>query len=204
MLLPQNDALAANAPSNVKRVDYRANDAASTSRVRVVEKYHWQPGLQCLAGGKTECARQHFSFILNWVPNHPYALMKMSSLENRLNRPKVADRYFDDALMYAPTDPAVHIVYGIHLQRSNRLKTAIQQYEKAIELEPNQSEAHYNLGLAYVEAGKLDKANEHAQVAYRLGYGLPGLRDQLKQRGAWKETQAAPEKTNPERPADAQ
>ncbi len=179
-------AAAIQPPETIKRVDYRDSDAATTRRVHVVEQYHWQPALQCLAASRTRCAEQNLSFILNWVPNHPYALMKMSALEIRLGKAKRADTYLDNAVLFAPTDPAVYVVYGIHLQRSHRLPEAIEKYKKALKLDPNQSDAHYNLGLAYIDTGDLEKANEQAQIAYKLGYGLPGLRDQLQQRGAWK------------------
>lgn len=188
------------APETVKRVDYRATDAASKNRVRVVERYHWQPAMRCLngpdTGGNRQCALNNLSFILNWVPNHPHALLKMSALQNRIGKAKSADQYMDSAVRYAPTDPAVYIVYGIHLQRSDRLSAAIEKYERAVELAPKYSEAHYNLGLAYLEKGKLDKANEHAQVAYGLGYRLPGLKEQLQARGAWKATEPPPSEDN--------
>lgn len=191
MLVPMTAAaselsVTAQAPQTIKRVDYRAPDSASKSRVRVVEKYHWQKALDCMAAGNMTCANSNLHFILNWVPNHPYALMKMSALQKRLGQTQKADTYMDDAIRFSPTDPAVFVVYGIHLQRTDRNDAAIKKYEQAIELDPKQSDAHYNLGLAYLEANKPEKANEHAQVAYRLGHGLPGLRDKLKQRGAWK------------------
>lgn len=183
-------SVTAQAPQTIKRVDYRATDSASRSRVRVVEQYHWQKALDCMAAGNTTCANSNFHFILNWVPNHPYALMKMSALQKRLGQARKADTYMDNAIRFSPSDPAAFVVYGIHLQRTDRIDAAIEKYQQAIELDPNQSDAHYNLGLAYLEANKLEKANEHAQIAYRLGYGLPGLRDRLKERGAWK---AAPD-----------
>ena len=190
------------APDSVKRVDYRATDSASKRRVRVVEQYHWEPAMRCMTGpdngGNRQCALNNLSFILNWVPNHPHALLKMSALQNRIGKPKSADQYMDTAVGYAPTDPAVYVVYGIHLQRSDRLSGAIEKYEQAVEIAPKYSEAHYNLGLAYLEAGKLEKANEHAQIAYGLGYRLPGLKEQLEAKGAWRtvEPTASTEESN--------
>lgn len=147
-------------------------------------------------GHNRRCAFNNLNFILNWVPNHPHALLKMSTLQIRTGRPKSTDQYMDSAVRFAPDDPAVYVLYGIHLQRTDRLSKAIEQYQRAVDLAPKYSEAHYNLGLAYLEAGKLEKANEHAQIAYGLGYRLPGLEQQLKARNAWVPAKGSAEKGN--------
>ena len=46
---------------------------------------------------------------------------------------------------------------------------------------------HYNLGLALIEVGRVDDALMHAQLAYKAGFPLPGLREKLKRMGKWRE-----------------
>ena len=166
--------------------NYYSTDAHAKRRIQVVEQYHWEPALECLRTKRYGCAQSELLFILTWVPNHPYALLKFSELTNRMQEPDKADSYFDAAMRYAPSDAMVRMLYGIHLHRSGRTDKAIERYEEAVDMDPNLSEAHYNLGLAYLGKGDLAKANEHAQKAYALGYPLPGLRDQLRQKKAWK------------------
>ena len=174
------------AQTGAKQFNYYSNDSRAKHRIQVVEQYHWRPALQCMQSNRFGCAQKELQFILTWVPNHPNALIKYSELAIRMEDPKQAETHFDNAARFAPTDPMVPMLYGIHLHRSGDTAGAIKQDEKAVAADPSLSEAHYNLGLAYLESGKLEKANEHAQKAYGLGYPLPGLRSQLKKAGAWK------------------
>ena len=45
------------------------------------------------------------------------------------------------------------------------------------------AEINYNLGLILLELGDLDGAARHAELAYDLGYPLPGLRAKLQRLG---------------------
>jgi len=47
------------------------------------------------------------------------------------------------------------------------------------------AEIQYNLGLVNLELGDIDAAVANAEVAYKMGYPLEGLKDKLRQRGRW-------------------
>lgn len=55
------------------------------------------------------------------------------------------------------------------------------RYEKA--KETDYADAEYFLGHVYFELKQYDKAREHADKAYRLGYPFPGLRKKLERIG---------------------
>lgn len=50
-------------------------------------------------------------------------------------------------------------------------------------LDSDSAEINYNLGLVLLKLGELDEAERRAQLAYELGYPLPGLRTKLKRLG---------------------
>lgn len=167
-----------------RQFDYYAQDAAARKRIRVVEQYHWERALDCMRSGHSTCAYKNLAFIVHWVPNHPYALGKLSELMIKEGRPEVAEQHLDDALKFYPR-ASTYVVYGIHAYRLKRYQAAIEKFQKALELAPDSAEVHYNLGLAYLAAGDHERANTHAQKAYGLGYPLPALREKLKTAGAW-------------------
>ena len=51
------------------------------------------------------------------------------------------------------------------------------RYDQAKETDAADAEAF--ISHAYIELGLFDKAREHADKAYQLGYPLPGLRNKL-------------------------
>jgi tetratricopeptide (TPR) repeat protein len=85
-----------------------------------------------------------------------------------------------------PNTATTYSVYGIFLYNEKKYDESIKAYQDSLSLDPKSAETHYNLGVAYAAANNGVEANRHAQAAYSLGYPLPGLRDQLKRKGAWK------------------
>lgn len=168
------------------RFNFHATDANSLLRIKVVEQYHWEPGLQAERRNQFIDAYGSWDFILRWVPNHIPALRKMIDLVILHKRPDLVIPYLDEAVAFCPTCADVAIVYGIYYQRVGQPEKAIEKYKKALEANAYSIDAHYNLGLALIEKGRLAEANEHAQLAYEYGHRLPGLRNKLQKAGAWK------------------
>lgn len=132
-------------------------------------------------------AMGEFRYILTYFPNHPRALALASELSIRARHPEWVEPYFEKSLTLYPNYASTRVIYGTFLQKLGKSKDAILQYELALQIDPGFMTAHYNLGLAYLEQRKLDMANRHAQIAYKGGAQLSGLRDKLKQAGAWKD-----------------
>ena len=71
------------------------------------------------------------------------------------------------------------MLYANFLHKSGRTSEGRRQYEEALQLAPNDPEVNYNAGLFFVSQGEMDRAREHAAVAYGAGYPLPGLRKKI-------------------------
>jgi tetratricopeptide (TPR) repeat protein len=85
----------------------------------------------------------------------------------------------------------VLVVQGIYLSKVKKSDESIAAYRKALAIDESLIEAHYNLGLELAATGQLAESNRHAQIAYRGGYPLPGLRNRLERLGAWNPTTAS-------------
>lgn len=151
-----------------------------------VNKYHLRQAMEKLKHPPLKYAEGDIKFMLGWFPNHPLALNLMGRLAIKEHRPEKAIKYFKRAIKMYPTRAPTYEVYGIFLYRIKRYDEAIKQYKKSLSLQPKSSETAYNLGLTYFAKGAYQKANKYAQQAYREGYPLPGLREKLKEKGAWK------------------
>jgi hypothetical protein len=75
----------------------------------------------------------------------------------------------------------------MYREKTNKKKEAIEALAKAAEFGGNNPEVQYNLGLLYLKLGREQDALRHGQAAYTLGYPLPGLKNQLVQRGVWRD-----------------
>lgn len=180
--------------------DY-TNPLHVSERLEIVERVHFTSQVETLERGATSVyPMDDIDYVLRAFPNHHRALYAMAREYLKWKTPPAsrgiysADCYFRRAIAFRADDGMVRLVYGIYLAKSNRLDEALEQYQAAVRLMDHSSEAHYNLGLLYLRLGQTDKAVEEARRAYELGYPLPGLRDQLIERGVWKKSsaQAAP------------
>lgn len=173
--------------------DYRT---ATKAQLSLVENAHFTPGVERLTKGEsTAYVGGDLDYTLRAFPNHHRALMSMSKLSLRDNRPTPAgahfsiDCYFDRAFRFRPDDPMPRMIAGLHLVKLGRRNEALENLAMAASLGEQDSNAnlHYNLGLAYFELKEMDKAVVHARKAYDAGFPLPGLRNKLRQAGAWSE-----------------
>jgi hypothetical protein len=160
-----------------------------------VERNHFTAQVQMLQRGESTRRRggvgRDISYTLHLMPNHPQALLAMMRYGEKLKQP-VPDGasypvtcYFERAIAFVPDDYGVRVLYGVYLARSGHPQEARRQLEQATQSAPNDANVQYNAGLAYFELKDFDKAREHAQRAYALGFQLPGLRRKLEAEGKW-------------------
>ncbi len=170
--------------------DYR-DKVRYKKNLHVVEINHFTSAIERLAHGQTGKVPTEIDYTLRAFPNHHRALDAMSRYQ--LLHPRIplrasymsAECYFQRALYFAPDDPYVRLVYGIHFHKRKQNQKALEQYKEAVLMAPNNPELQYNLGLLYVDLKNYAAAKEHARKAYDLGYPLPGLKNRLRQVGAW-------------------
>ena len=171
--------------------DYRT---ATKAQVALVEKYHFTSGVELLTRGEsTAYVGGDLDYTLRAFPNHYRALMSMSKLSLRENRPTPAgahysiDCYFDRAFRFQPDDPMPRLIAGLHFTKQARRDEALENFALAEKLSDGNANLHYNLGLGYFDLKEFDRSLVNAKKAYAAGFPLPGLREKLRHAGVWDE-----------------
>lgn len=161
-------------------------------RLPIVEQHHFNNNVENLVRGQTGAAPMHdLDYVLRAFPNHHRALFAVAKLFSTQKQPpgmvdgRDAECYFARAMLFKPEDATVRMIYGIFLSRVGRTAEALQQYQEALKMTPDSAELNYNIALLYFKQKDYAAANRYAVRAYRLGYPLPGLRNQLQGVGAW-------------------
>ncbi|MTW13949.1 tetratricopeptide repeat protein [Pseudoduganella eburnea] len=190
-------ALAADCPPYSKGATggdyYNAEDAKGLT---VVETFHFGPQVETLQRGMTGTLGADLGYTLEHFPNHPRALAAMARLALRSKArqapgaPLTVECYFQRALAYVPSDGATRALYGAYLLSMKRDAEAVEQLQAALEFQETNAAAWYNLGLAQVRLKNWPAALASARKAYGQGFPLPGLRQQLKEAGQWREPQS--------------
>lgn len=159
----------------------------------IVEQFHFNGDVEALIRGQSSAAPGgDLDYTLRAFPNHHRALYAMVKYQLQFKTQRVppganfpGECYLLRAVRFKPDDANVRVIYGIYLYRVGRNDEALAQYEKAAELAPDNAEVQYNLALLYRKLNRLDDALKHARIAYRLGYPLQGLKQQLQRDGVW-------------------
>ena len=171
---------------DVGTVDYRLKDTNPVDNKRVWNLDHYHTSIAVAELRKSFPYAGNVSgnldFSLRHSPNHHEALAAMIRWE--LSRGDLrgfpgARCSLDWAHRFAPDDEVVLQLGGSYFWKKAEHGRAEAWYLGALELRPDYAEAHYNLGLMYVDMKRYDKAREHARLAYRAGFPLPGLRRKL-------------------------
>lgn len=185
-------------PGEFGPYDYRT----SKDKLSTVESFHFTPNVAALRRGATGSLGADIGYTLTVFPNHPRALMSMVNLvlRDKNEQPPGArypiQCYFTRAEQFAPDDATVRMIHGIYLVRIGKADQAVTVLKVAHDLAADDANISYNLGLALLDAGKPDDALKYAQIAYRGGFTLPGLRQKLEKLGKWKDAEvAAPTRT---------
>jgi Tfp pilus assembly protein PilF len=161
--------------------------------LKIVEQFHFTPQVENLVRGSSGSLGADIAYTLEHFPNHPRALSSMArlALRTKASRPPGA-RYsaacfFGRAIAYRPDDAQVHALFGAYLLAVKQNDAALLQFEEAARLAPEDPVMQYNLGLLYVRLKDYDKARAAAALAYGMNFPLPGLKNQLKAVGEWRD-----------------
>jgi Flp pilus assembly protein TadD len=173
-------------------LDY-TNPAYRKYELPLVENAHFTRDVYELRRGATETFPLHdIDYTLRAFPNHHPALDAIARLHREHSTEKFPQgRYtitcwFLRARAFRPADGMVPLIQGGHLFQLRKFAEAEEPLRRAVELMPQSAEAAYNLGLVYVRLNRYGDARTYAHKAYGMGFTLPGLRNQLEQRGEWR------------------
>ena len=93
--------------------------------------------------------------------------------------------YLERAIRFRPEDGTARLMLGTYLVKHKRRSDAAEHLDVAVSNAGENANLHYNLGLVFFDLQEYEKARQHAQKAYGLGYDLPGLRKKLERVGKW-------------------
>ncbi|MEH6648952.1 MAG: hypothetical protein V7707_02880 [Motiliproteus sp.] len=168
------------------------NSSEGRKNLKKVEKRHFTDKVEKLIGGEsTSELMGDLNYTLNKFPNHHRALMSLVKY-NKLKEGtlpqtgttfyQTVDCYFDRAFQFKPNDWKVYQIYGIHFYINKDFEESVAMFEYALSINSS-AELNYNLGLSYFKIGKFQQAKEQAEISYKNGYPLSGLRDMLLKKG---------------------
>jgi Flp pilus assembly protein TadD len=174
-----------------KVYDYNDDGKEAVEKIAIVEANHFNSQVRTLQKGQTNVfLASDIAFVLYAIPNHYEALSAMGRWQilngykgEAVQRIEPADCYYRRAQEFRPTDPVLRIVYGVYLHRAKRWQEAKSEYLRAQELGGESAELFYNMGLLWLDMGDVTQAKDYADMAYSMGYPLPGLRNKLRNAG---------------------
>lgn len=177
-------------------------------KLGIVEVAHFTPEVENLRAGRSSTIGGDIDYTLRAFPNHPRALLSMVRLGERRKseRPPGARYtvacYLERAVRFRPNDGMARMIYGTYLAKQKKYDEALVHLKVAEEGAQDNANLHYNMGLLYFDMEKYEESLRHAHAAYRLGFGLPGLRAKLEKAGKWQEPK--PSQSLPDAEAEAE
>ena len=119
-----------------------------------------------------------------YAPEFAYLAIQMATIMHERGETAKAIALLQSVIVGQPTNDVIYSATAIMQRKLGNLEeakaTLVQGHEA---LEGRSAEICYNLGLISLELGHVDDAEKYAQLAYQLGYPLPGLRTKLVKMG---------------------
>lgn len=137
----------------------------------LVEAYHMGDiVMDNFAPGRYPYALNDLRYTLHKFPNHPKALMFVTTIASVTDQPSMPIPYFEQAIRIYPQYAITHYQYGRYLVDIERFEEGIAELKKAIELDESLALAHAGLAGAYARIGDPERARSCAERARELGY----------------------------------
>ena len=125
-----------------------------------------------------------FSRIRTTAPMYSLVTAYYGTALHRAGKPQQAIEMWKNGIATQPTARESYLAMEEVLLEEKKPKEALEVLLKYEEMkEYDAPDAEYFLGHTYFELKQYDKAREHADKAYRLGYPFAGLQDKLKRVG---------------------
>ena len=107
----------------------------------------------------------------------------LGQLAQQLGAPRVAARYYGEAVRVAPQASEPRAQLGLMLALLGDFEGAVRELEAAVKLKPPDATARLNLAVAYAQLGKNAEARAQAQEALRLDPSYQRAREFLNMLG---------------------
>ena len=112
-------------------------------------------------------AKGYLKTVSEMVPLHP-ELANLQGQVERVSQPKMAERYFKEAIAMQPDNPRYLFQAGLNYRAMNENIEAKAHFERAYRADPNFHQAHYYHGLVLKDLGQLAKAEKQFQEVVRI------------------------------------
>jgi tetratricopeptide (TPR) repeat protein len=174
--------------------DYRKRTTEYAHELFLVHSAHFSSDIENGIKGRSSSLAGELDYTLRAFPNHIRALAALDRIDLRGKTVKSGlessrfpvECYFERAVRFAPDDGEARAAYGSYLFARGKLDASLKMFIEAERLSPDDASINYNLALVYVKVKDYEKANLYGQKAYKLGFPLPGLKNQLVAAGQWK------------------
>lgn len=190
--------------------DYRKGQTTLAYELNLVDSTHFTSNIENGIKGRSGTLGGELDYTLHAFPNHTRALASLDRLSLKNKNVTIlpgmtlpVECFFERAVRFAPDDGEARAAYATYLFQRGKTDAAMKMFVEAERLSPDDPRINYNLGLMYAKAKDYEKANRFAQKAYRLGFPLPGLKNQLVAAGKWRPEAAEPAPAVPAAPATA-
>lgn len=172
--------------------DYRKGQTEFAHELWLVDTTHFTSNIENGIKGRSGSLGNELDYTLRAFPNHTRALAALDRLSMKFKDVTTlpgmrfpVECYFERAVRFAPDDGDARAAYANYLFARGKTDAALKMFVEAERLSPDDPRINYNLGLMYVKMKDYEKANRYAQKAYKLGFPLPGLKNQLIAAGKW-------------------
>ncbi len=125
-----------------------------------------------------------FEIIKMSDPMFPEVVASIAQVHRRRGDTDVALEFLELAIKHQPSITTPYALAAIICREAGDIDRGLKFLERGNSATDGKSaEIHYFLGLFYVDLDDLDAAVAHAELAYELGYPLPGLASKLRRHG---------------------
>jgi hypothetical protein len=188
-------------------MDFRTIDPEDR---RAVEMYHLDMEMQIFLSGRVEGRHRAgtgpiaggFLYVVRAIPNHPVGMMLLEQLGRRLGSEQPQniewplECMYVRAFMLVPDDPVVRAMYGIYLTHRGRREEAVYNLDIADTALRLNGSLQYQIGLANLALQRWEQAQLNAMQADARGFAAPGLRNELRTKGRWRNDLQLPPQAN--------
>ncbi|HIQ15870.1 MAG TPA: type IV pilus biogenesis/stability protein PilW [Leucothrix sp.] len=159
--------------------------------------YNSELGIRYLQQGRLKLANDKLLKSLEQNPNSAQSNHYYALLQERLEQPIKATKYFEKAIRIAPKNPELRNNYGSFLCKNSRPQAAVKQFLTAVK-DPLYSTPEFAYANAAICLRKVNSANPQAEKYFRLALkkspsfpsALLGMASIYKDQGNYSKAQA--------------